>query len=136
METFVGAVNDAPAISEAGAHTLNDALQSGSNLSPLLIGTFGDSSIAIFRSGTNFLIFDSHSRNRMGFVDPLGASVLLTFDNFASIIAYLREMYFGQIFNLSPVQLNSLQEPDANSVPSQCLNNAVEDIFTDCTLSN
>ena len=67
--TFVGAVNDLPAVSEAGASTLQDALELGLEISPGLIGTFGESSIAIFRSNELFFVFDSHSRNAMGLVD-------------------------------------------------------------------
>ena len=56
VETFVGAVNDLPAVSEAGGSTLQDALELGLEISPGLIGTFGESSIAVFRSNELFFV--------------------------------------------------------------------------------
>ena len=61
--------------------------------------------------------------------------MLLTFDNVASLIVYLRGMYFGQVFNLSSVELHLLAEPGANSVPLQYMNASVQDVCIESTQS-
>ena len=85
VETLFGAVNDQAAVSAAGAVSLQNALSIALNISPQLIGTFGESSVAIFSHRTFFYLFDSHSRNSMGYVDPSGSSALLTFDSVNSL---------------------------------------------------
>ena len=75
-----GAVNHQPAVRDAGGFTLNEALISAIDQSPWLLGTFGGTSIAIFRNNGMFFIYDSHLRNHLGLVDPSGSSVHMHFD--------------------------------------------------------
>ena len=41
--------------------------------------------------------------------DPSGSSVLMHFDSMNSLMDYLFEMYYSQVFNLSPVELRNLE---------------------------
>ena len=108
--TFHGAINNRPAVVEAGGHTVIDALEMAFNQSPWLIGTFGGRSVALFRSNDMFFVFDSHSRNAVGQIDSAGRSILLCYDNVNVLSLYLSAVYPDHIFNISPVQLRGPEE--------------------------
>ena len=108
--TFHVAINNRPAVVEAGGHTVIDALEMAFNQSPWLIGTFGGRSVALFRSNVMFFVFDSHSRNAVGQIDSAGRSILLCYDNVNVLSLYLSAVYPDHIFNISPVQLRGPEE--------------------------
>ena len=108
--TFHGAINNRPAVVEAGGHTVIDALEMAFNQSPWVIGTFGGRSVALFRSNDMFFVFDSHSRNAVGQIDSAGRSILLCYDNVNVLSLYLSAVYPDHIFNISPVQLRGPEE--------------------------
>ncbi|EDO28131.1 predicted protein, partial [Nematostella vectensis] len=46
--------------------------------------------IAIIRTSSGFVVYDSHARDHEGYADPRGCSVLLMFDNVNSLIRHIR----------------------------------------------
>lgn len=78
--------------------TLGNGLTNAFSRSNSVVTTFGSSSVAVFRQRNTYYIFDSHSRNGFGEVDPEGACVLLQFSSRDALCNYLFHMYEGHFF--------------------------------------
>ena len=91
------------------------------------IGTFGCNTIALVL-GDSFYVFDSHARNRYGNPDPSGASILLQFEDMQSVLRYLHSCYEGQIFNLSPLHIIRIRQP--NTLPAESNFEATQNFVT------
>jgi hypothetical protein len=101
--TFFGVVNNLPPNIDAGGRTLDQALCEALMVSPWILATFGDTTVAIFRHDNCLFVFDSHARNTFGFPDADGASILMSFHSQGSLAEYLQQMYSLRIFNISPI---------------------------------
>lgn len=101
--TFFGVVNNLPPNIDAGGRTLDQALCEALMVSPWILATFGDTTVAIFRHDNCLFVFDSHARNTFGFPDADGASILMSFHSQGSLAEYLQQMYSLRIFNISPL---------------------------------
>ena len=120
LSTTFGVVNNLPANNEAGGYTLDDALQFTFTHSDWSLGTFGSSTIAIFFQNEHYFVFDSHSRDIRGYVDPDGSSILLRFGDLSSVALYIQEVYPDNMFNISPVVMQRpghLDLPAVNDFP-------------------
>ena len=67
-----------------------------------VVATFGETSVALMLNGGRYYLFDSHARNDHGFTDPNGSSVLLQFDDFPALKAYLYIRYEDCMFEMTP----------------------------------
>jgi hypothetical protein len=92
-------------------------LTTAATISPHLLLTFDQTTIAVVMQNNNFYVFDSHSRDIFGNVAGVGTSVLLHFRSMEELCAYLNRMYHLNVFNISPVSF-SMEEPNSNNVQS------------------
>lgn len=95
--------------SEALSVNFDEALENSLQISQSLLLTAGDMTVAIFADSSYFYIFDSHARNYAGIPDENGNAVLLCFETIEEVLAYIKLLYTGQQFNLSPVIFEAQQ---------------------------
>ena len=112
--TLYGLVESNPAQRNQST-SVQSALNNAFSMSNHMLATFGSTSVAVLRRGRSYFIFDSHSRNGLGEVDPDGVCVLLEFSSRDALYGYLFQTYEGQAFNLSPVIFQSINTASSGS---------------------
>ncbi|XP_048582084.1 uncharacterized protein LOC125561771 [Nematostella vectensis] len=71
---------------------------------------FMNLTIAIIRTSTGWIMYDSHARDNEGYADPDGFSVLLAFDDVTSVIKHIRQFVDCKGFlEMSNLPLNEWQ---------------------------
>ena len=107
-DIFYGTVNQ-NINQETDFHSIsfNEGLRNALELSDFVLSTFNDVTIAIFRSGDNLYIFDSHARDTNGYVDNDGFAVLLQFPSLQTLADFILHTYRNSVFNFSPVIFES-----------------------------
>ena len=103
---FYGAVGINPE-TDSFAASLTDALETSFQLSTHVLVTFNDLSIALMAQNGEYFLFDSHARNAFGQTSEVGTSVLLHFESLSDLTTYFVKVYYGHMFNISPVQFAS-----------------------------
>ena len=134
-ETFYGGVQTA-VLTEANGYSLDNALEQGFTISDFALATFGQSTVALFRQGSDIWVFDSHARDFRGRVDGDGAAVLLHFSNINSLHVYLSSMYTGMVFNLTPLKINEVhsntEAMNSKIKQSGSMKNTNQDFLSSC----
>lgn len=105
LNRFYGVVGS-EANMDAGSVDLFAALHDSFSVSPGVLLTLGDQTIALFHtpnSNSEIYLFDSHARSEYGLPDGHGRSVLLEFQNLIECYDYLARVYYGQTFDISTV---------------------------------
>lgn len=105
LNRFYGVVGSEANV-DAGSVDLFSALHDSFSVSPGVLLTLGDQTIALFHtfnSNSEIYLFDSHARSEYGIPDGQGRSVLLEFQNLIECYDYLERVYYGQTFDISTV---------------------------------
>eukprot|EP00918_Siedleckia_nematoides_P054977 GHVU01119996.1.p1 GENE.GHVU01119996.1~~GHVU01119996.1.p1 ORF type:complete len:315 (-),score=21.60 GHVU01119996.1:88-1032(-) len=129
LPMFYGVIsNEHGTIHASGAMSIDVAVQQFFNTYTSLLCTFGELSVGVFSHNGYYYMFDSHARDFRGYfaVDGSGAAVLLEFVDIQSLIEYLRDAYSGQIFNISPVEIDLLTNNVAANIPRSTPNALVQ----------
>lgn len=71
---------------------METAFESAFEISPRAILIVKDYGMAIFITDNKFHLFDPHSRNDQGYLDPDGHAVLVTFQTINDLCAHLRKL--------------------------------------------
>ena len=71
---------------------METAFESAFEISPRAIIIVKDYGMAIFITDNKFHLFDPHSRNDQGYLDPDGHAVLVTFQTINDLCAHLRKL--------------------------------------------
>ena len=125
---FYGAVGVNPDL-DSLAVTLNDGLETAFDLSNHVLMTFNDLSVAAVVQNGQFFIFDSHGRDAQGQICEHGTSILVHFESFNDLVAYLLKVYNAQMFNLSPVQfVTQVSGQNTNDINVNSKNVQADDI--------
>ena len=72
----------------------------------------GESAVSIIHSKNNFHVFDSHNRNKYGWPDINGGSVLLKFSNFNSLSIYIYKLSQSlntTLYKLTPIKITKFK---------------------------
>ena len=100
-ETFFGVIGQDGNILQ-GSTSLSVATHNALTLSHHALLTVNLETYGLMTNGTGMYIYDSHSRNSSGNVDPFGAAVLLDFTNIDEVIAFFG-VNEGMPFEISPI---------------------------------
>ena len=95
---------------------ISTAITVARTMSPRLILTIGQTTIAIVTTSHSIYVLDSHSRNTNGRPVPNGTAVALSFNTQVDLVEYLLSTYRNQQCILTPVEVR--KEPHSTEVSS------------------
>ena len=82
---------------------LSAAVNTGLNVSPMLLFTAGEMTVSIFCDGCEYFVFHSHASDKNGLTSAAGSAVLMSFATIHDLFEYFHHFYDGREFNISPV---------------------------------
>lgn len=107
----------------SGAISISEALNTGFQISNYMMCTLNDITVALFRLDNHCYIFDSHSRDMHGNINPFGSAVILEFECQDLLIQFISWTYQNNYFNLSPLLVTSITNRENRSSSFSCLYN-------------
>ncbi|MEW8545326.1 MAG: DUF6570 domain-containing protein [Candidatus Thiodiazotropha sp.] len=88
---------------DTGALSLRESLQMSSDISNYMMVTFGETTVGVINSDSNWYLFDSHSRDSYGVLSADGYASTLSFKDLDDLMEFLCFNYNGIVYNLTPV---------------------------------